>query len=73
MRSETIALQHRGILCFHCGKPVRLPDVILSKEKAIRNNEPNAAQHLLSRVFALRCRACSREGVYGIDQVVDCG
>jgi hypothetical protein len=24
-------------------------------------------------VFALRCRACTREGVYGIDQVVDCG
>jgi hypothetical protein len=28
--------------------------------------------HLVSRVFNVRCRACERESVYAIDQIVDC-
>src|SRR5271157_436508 len=39
-------------------------------QKTIRHDESSSTQHLLSRVFLLRCRACVREAVYTIDQVI---
>lgn len=71
MSAETISPPHRVILCVYCGKSVHLPENILRRASSLRNEESNSTEHLLSRVFLLRCRACVREAVYAIDQVID--
>jgi hypothetical protein len=60
----------RGVHCSRCGKPVRVSTVIANRE----TNSPLRAddsQHLVSRVFVLRCRACEGESVYSVNQIVD--
>ena len=59
----------RGVHCCRCGKPVRVPNVIANRET---DSVPIAenSQHLVSQVFVLRCRACGRESVYSVNQVV---
>jgi hypothetical protein len=60
----------RGVHCSRCGKPVRVPTVIANRET---DSPPGAddSQHLVSRVFVLRCRACEGESVYSVNQIVD--
>ena len=71
MSPETSSPPHRVIICFYCGKPVHPPTNILRRASSIRDEESNSTEHLLSRVFLLRCRSCVREAVYTIDQVID--
>jgi len=66
--------QFRGVLCRHCGKPVRVPTLVLRKDSE-NHGQPvsdEAQFKLISRVFVLRCRSCERESIYAIDQIVDC-
>jgi hypothetical protein len=72
MRPETISPLHQSALCSYCDKPVHLPENIIGRHNAIKKQESSSTQHLLSRVFVLRCRTCVREAVYTIDQVIDC-
>jgi hypothetical protein len=72
MSPETNSPPYRVMACLYCGRPVHLPKNIIRRANSITNQESNSTQHLLSRVFLLRCRACVREAVYTIDQVVDC-
>jgi hypothetical protein len=60
----------RGVHCSRCGKPVRVSTVIANRET---NSPPRAddSQHLGSKVFVLRCRACEGESVYSVNQIVD--
>jgi len=71
MSPETISPPYRSVICLYCGKPVHLPENIVRRANSTKNLESNATQHLLSRVFLLRCRSCVREAVYTIDQVID--
>jgi hypothetical protein len=74
MPVELSSQQFRGVLCHHCGKPVRVPKIVLRKDSenhGQRTADDNQFQ-LISRVFVLRCRACERESIYAIDQIVDC-
>ena len=74
MSAEPVSQHFRGVLCRHCGKPVRIPSLVSKKENAyLGKHEENDSQFLLvSRVFVLRCRACERESIYAINQIVDC-
>jgi hypothetical protein len=74
MSSETMHQNFRGVLCRHCGKPVRVPGLVMKKESDSRtpHDENDSSFQLTSRVFVLRCRACQRESVYNINQIVDC-
>jgi len=58
----------RGVHCSRCGKPVRVSTVIANRET---DSPPRAdnSQHLVSRVFVLRCRACEGESVYSVNQI----
>ncbi len=71
MSPETISPPHRVIPCFYCGKPLHPPKNILRRASSIRNEESSSTEHLLSRVFLLRCRSCVREAVYTLDQVIE--
>jgi len=64
----------RGVLCRHCGKPVRVPGIVLRKDSECRglHDAQDTQFHLISKVFVLRCRSCEREGIYAINQIVDC-
>ena len=64
----------RGVLCRHCGKPVRIPGIVLRKDSECQGqHDTNDTHfHLISKVFVLRCRACEREAIYAINQIVDC-
>jgi hypothetical protein len=74
MSAESIAQHSRGVLCRHCGKPVRVPKLVLRKESARHEHAPSDEMQfqLISRVFVLRCRSCEKESIYSIDQIVDC-
>jgi len=66
----------RGVLCRHCGKPVRVPGIVLRKDSESQghsNNEVGDSHfQLISRVFVLRCRSCQKEGIYAMNQITDC-
>ena len=73
--SVDLPSQHfRGVLCRHCSKPVRVPQIVLRKDSEFHGQVPSddAQFQLISRVFVLRCRSCERESIYAIDQIVDC-
>jgi hypothetical protein len=74
--SVELASQHfRGVLCRHCGKPVRVPSIVLRKDSENHSERAGGDDNhfqLISRVFVLRCRCCERESIYAIDQIVDC-
>lgn len=74
MSAEPSSQHFRGVLCHHCGKPVRIPNSVLRKDTENRGHygANHAEFHLVSRVFVLRCRSCERESIYAIDQIVDC-
>jgi hypothetical protein len=74
MSAEPVTQHFRGVLCRHCGKPVRIPGIVSRKDSAyVGKHEENDSQFLLaSRVFVLRCRSCERESIYAINQIVDC-
>jgi hypothetical protein len=59
----------RGVHCCRCGKPVRVPTAIANRET---ESGPIAddSRFLVSKVFVLRCRACERESVYSLGQIV---
>jgi hypothetical protein len=72
--SVELSSQFRGVLCRHCGKPVRVPKIVLRKDSENHGHRTSEDSHfqLISRVFVLRCRSCEKESIYGIDQIVDC-
>jgi hypothetical protein len=74
MRVELSSERFRGVLCRHCGKPVRVPQIVLRKDSVNHGQTASDDIHLelISRVFVLRCRSCERESIYAIDQIVDC-
>ena len=73
MSATATSAQFRGVLCRHCGKPVRIPGIVLRKDSEFHGHDPIDEQfRLISRVFVLRCRACQREAIYAINQIVDC-
>jgi hypothetical protein len=74
MSAESLSQQFRGVLCRHCGKPVRVPKLVLHKESASHElaHSNDTQFQLISRVFVLRCRSCEKESIYTIDQIVDC-
>jgi hypothetical protein len=73
MAAVAKSAQFRGVLCRHCGKPVRVPGIVLRKDSESHGTDSNNAEfHLVSRVFVLRCRSCERESIYAINQIVDC-
>jgi hypothetical protein len=72
MASPAVRKTSRVVLCRHCGKPVRVPALVSKKETDFQSrNYDDMTYHLVSRVFVLRCRACERESVYSMDQIVD--
>jgi hypothetical protein len=74
MSVELSSQNFRGVLCRHCGKPVRVPGIVLRKddENHSRPIHDDSQFQLISRVFVLRCRSCERESIYAIDQIIDC-
>ncbi|HXX99583.1 MAG TPA: hypothetical protein VEI54_01605 [Candidatus Limnocylindrales bacterium] len=74
MSAVATSAHFRGVLCRHCGKPVRIPGIVLRKDSECHGqHDPNDEQfRLISRVFVLRCRSCERESIYAINQIVDC-
>jgi len=74
MSAEPISQHFRGVLCRHCGKPVRIPRIVSQKENEVHGlrQGDDSQFHLVSRVFVLRCRSCERESIYAINQIVDC-
>lgn len=74
MAAVAKSAHYRGVLCRHCGKPIRIPGIVLRKDSESQGQrDPSDANfHLISRVFVLRCRSCEREAIYAINQIVDC-
>jgi hypothetical protein len=73
MPADTSDQHFRGVHCRRCGKPVRVPDLVVRKESASHvEHDANDLQYsLISRVFVLRCHSCRKESIYAINQIVD--
>ncbi len=63
----------RGVLCRHCSKPVRVPNMVVKKESESHDQQDSNQReyHLTSRVFVLRCRSCEKESLYNVNQIQD--
>jgi hypothetical protein len=57
----------RAVICHRCAKPIRVSQE-LENRAAHRASEGKDVE---SQVFVLRCRACERESVYSVNQIVD--
>jgi hypothetical protein len=71
MVSETV-MKYRGVLCFHCHRPIPLSARIASVEAKLRRGDLTNLEDLGPRAFALRCRSCHKEGLYSGTQFIDC-
>lgn len=71
MVAETV-MKYRGVLCWHCQRPIPLSARIASVEAKLRRGDLTHAEELGPRAFALRCRSCHREGLYFGSQFIDC-
>lgn len=73
MSVDTIVERQRGVHCRSCGKPVRVPALVVKKEYASHQHRDanDMEYHLISKVFVLRCHSCRRESVYSMNQIVD--
>lgn len=71
--SQSSSENFRGVLCRHCGKPVRVPNMVMKKESESHDQQDSnqTEYHLISRVFVLRCRSCEKESVYNVNQIQD--
>src|SRR5580692_5182639 len=58
MTAQVTSENFRGVLCRHCSKPVRVPNMVMKKESESHDHhDTNQTEyHLISRVFVLRCR-----------------
>jgi hypothetical protein len=57
----------RAVVCHRCAKPIRVSNKL--EHRAVHRSE--TGKDVESQVFVLRCRACERESVYSVDQIVD--
>jgi hypothetical protein len=73
MTAQVTSENFRGVLCRHCSKPVRVPNMVMKKESESHDHhDTNQTEyHLISRVFVLRCRSCEKESVYNVNQIQD--
>ena len=73
MSSPAVSPKLRAVLCRHCGKPIRVPALVMKRESEALGLTDTGDIHyqLVSRVFNVRCRSCERESVYSINQIVD--
>lgn len=73
MPADTSDQHFRGVHCRRCGKPVRVPALVIKKESASHGAYASSDMEfgLISRVFVLRCHSCCKESVYAINQIVD--
>ena len=71
--SVDAAHQYRGVLCRRCGKPVKVPALVMKKDVESHGqlSSDDMEYHLISQVFVLRCRSCHKESVYSMNQIVD--
>jgi rRNA maturation protein Nop10 len=73
MPSVQQKVEGRGVQCHHCGKKVYVPTSVINREKVFHGSEAPDELRLISLVFTLRCRSCEREGIYTMNQIIDCG
>jgi hypothetical protein len=71
MESSLVQPTFRGVLCRHCGHPIRVTPSILSRESAFKNSEPNFTQIWCSKLFSHRCRTCGHEAIYALSHILD--
>jgi hypothetical protein len=71
MVSEAV-MKYRGVLCYHCQKPIPLSARVASVDAKLRRGDLTNQEELGPRAFALRCRSCHREGLYFGTQFIDC-
>jgi hypothetical protein len=73
MSADSMHQHFRGVHCRHCGKPVRVPALVMKNETATnaQSSTGDMRHHLISQVFVLRCRSCHKESVYSINQIED--
>jgi hypothetical protein len=64
MTHEAPKQVYRGVLCFYCHQPIPISAAAAHRENKLRPGEMSTAHELGSCAFALRCRACEREGLY---------
>jgi hypothetical protein len=63
----------RGVLCRRCEKPIRAPEKIENRDGQNASSAKKDERHyLVSQTFVLRCRACQKESVYAVNQIMDC-
>jgi hypothetical protein len=71
MVAETV-MKYRGVLCFHCHRPIPLSARVASVDAKLRRGDLTNAEEIGPRAFSLRCRSCHREGMYFGTQFIDC-
>ena len=55
----------RGVICKHCGKPVRLSLALLKRK------ETNPEAELFTKVLPARCKSCRRESLYSLEEIIE--
>jgi DNA-directed RNA polymerase subunit RPC12/RpoP len=63
--------KQRGVHCRHCGGKISVPNSIIARESAFKDEHPNDTQKFGSKVFSLRCKRCGGETVYPLNQIAD--
>jgi L-lactate utilization protein LutB len=69
MIQELTRSHYAGVLCSRCKEAIPVPHRLAALHEELQRDEVTERQDLKSRAFALRCKACDEESVYGIKEV----
>lgn len=68
MIQELARVPYLGVICSHCNERIPVPMRGASLYEELQHGEVSDGQDTKSRAFALRCKACDGESVYGIKE-----
>jgi hypothetical protein len=69
MIQEITQRHYLGVLCSRCKERIPAPKSAVALYEEIRHGEVSDGQEVKSCAFALRCKVCDEEGVYGFKQI----
>jgi len=63
MTAEVAKPVGHGVVCRNCGKPIHL------SARVVERKNPNP--ELITKIFPARCKRCSRESLYSLEEIVE--
>jgi hypothetical protein len=71
MIQEITQSHYWGVFCSRCKERIPIPRTTSVLYEELKRGEVSEGQDAKSRAFALRCKVCNEESVYGVKEILE--